>query len=74
MRLSKLLKLKLYAIGKCEMVLVPHLAIENEEMEALYQHHCAVDDSGKIVFAHFTNLQSIHRGFCKKRRITIKKS
>jgi hypothetical protein len=65
MRLSKLRKLSPSAIGRCAMVLVPPLAIKNEEMEPFCQHHFAMANAGKTVIAQLTKVRSIHRGFYK---------
>jgi hypothetical protein len=42
--------------------------LENEEMEAFCEHHCAMANSDKTVFAQFKKTQSIHgRGYYKER-------
>jgi hypothetical protein len=40
--LSKLQKLDPSAIDKCAMVFVPLMAIEKEEIETFFKHHCAI--------------------------------
>jgi hypothetical protein len=48
--------------------------MENEELDA-FEHHCAMANARKTVFAQFTKVRSIHRSFSRdKGKMQIQKS
>jgi hypothetical protein len=49
------------------MALIRLWQFENREMKVLCLHHCAMANANKTVFAQFTKVQSIHRGFTNEK-------